>query len=153
MPDSVLAEPERRFLEELRSRGVDFVVRLSAALMQGATVATDDIDLWFREPSDPRIGEAARAAGGFYVSGSFGKRPPGLGGALGDRFDVVLHMHGLGAFDAELANTDEMDLDGVGVRVLRLERIVQSKRAAGRPKDLAQLPALEAALAARDEES
>jgi hypothetical protein len=38
------------------------------------------------------------------------------------------------------------------VRVLPLERIIASKRAAGRPKDLAVLPALEAALAvARDD--
>ena len=49
-------------------------------------------------------------------------------------------------------HTDEMDIDGVPVRVLRLARIVASKRAAGRPKDLAQLPALEAALAAREDE-
>jgi hypothetical protein len=44
-----------------------------------------------------------------------------------------------------------MDLEGVPVRVLRLERILASKRATGRPKDLAHIPALEAAIAARDE--
>jgi hypothetical protein len=35
--------------------------------------------------------------------------------------------------------------------VLPLERVIASKRAARRPKDLAQLPLLEAALAAKAE--
>jgi hypothetical protein len=150
MPDSALTEPERRFLAELRARGVEFaVVGLSAALLQGATVATEDIDLWFERLDDPGIGEAARAVGGIWITGSFGMRPPGLGGALGDRFDVVTHMHGLGSFADERVNTLEMDVEGVPLRVLRLDRILASKRALGRPKDLAQIPALEAALAAQ----
>ncbi len=152
MADYALAEVERRFLAELRTRGVEFaIVGVSAALLQGAPIATQDIDLWFARLDDPRIGEAARAVGGIWLSGSFGMRPPGLGGALGDRFDVVTHMHGLGSFTDEMPNTIEIDLEGVPVRVLRLERIVASKRATGRPKDLAHIPALEAAIAARDE--
>ncbi|MDQ3037091.1 MAG: nucleotidyltransferase [Myxococcota bacterium] len=150
MADSALAEPERRFLEELRARGVDFViVGVSAALLQGAAIATQDIDLWFARLDDPEIAAAARAVGGIWVSGAFGMRPPGLGGSLGDRFDVVTHMHGLGSFAEELPNTVEVDLDGLSVRALRIERIVVSKRAAGRPKDLAHIPALEAVIAAR----
>lgn len=152
MVDSALAEPERRFLAELRARGVEFaIVGVSAALLEGATIATQDIELWFERIDDPRIGQAAAAVGGIWISGSFGMRPPGLGGALGDRFDVITHMHGLGSFAEELQNTIEIDLEGVRVRVLSLERIVASKRAAARPKDLAHLPALEAAIAARDE--
>jgi hypothetical protein len=42
----------------------------------------------------------------------------------------------------------EVRIDDIPVRVLPLERIVASKRASGRPKDLAALPALEEALAA-----
>lgn len=152
MVDSALAEPERRFLAELRARGVDFViVGVSAALLQGASIATQDIDLWFARLDDPRIAEAAREVGGIWVSDTFGMRPPGLGGALGDRFDVVTHMHGLGSFEEERANTIELELDGVPVRVLRIERIVASKRATGRAKDIAHIPALEAAIAARDD--
>src|SRR5450631_2940555 len=100
MEGSALAPGERAFLEELNARGVRFIlVGMSAALLQGANVSTVDMDLWFEDASDPRIGEAARMAGGFYVAGNFGMRPPALGGdALGDRFDVVTHMHGLGAF-------------------------------------------------------
>jgi predicted nucleotidyltransferase len=152
MADYALADAERRFLEELQRRGVEFaIVGVSAALLQGAPIATQDIDLWFARLDDPRIGEAARAVGGIWLSGSFGMRPPGFGGALGDRFDVVTHMHGLGSFAEELAHTVEVDLDGVRVRALRLDRIVASKRATGRPKDLAHIPALEATIAAREE--
>jgi predicted nucleotidyltransferase len=149
MPSSALSDPERRFLMELRDRNVPFmVVGVSAALLQGAPIATQDIDLWFERLDDPRIGEAAMAVGGIWVSGAFGMRPPALGGALGDRFDVVTHMHGLRTFAEEVPDTVEVAMDGVPVRVLRLERIIASKRAAGRAKDLAQIPALEATLAA-----
>lgn len=149
MDDSVLSEAERRFLEGLRARGVRYlIVGMSGALLQGARGATEDIDLWFEDPTDARIAEAAREAGGFYVSGSFGMRPPALGGEeLSDRFDVVLTMDGLGSFAMESGNAIELEIDGVPVRVLRLDRIAASKRASARPKDRAQLPALEEALA------
>jgi predicted nucleotidyltransferase len=152
LDDSVLTEAERKFLQELDTRGVRFlVVGLAAATLQGANTSTVDVDLWFETIADPRIGEAARAAGGVWVSGSFGMQPPTLGGALGDRFDVVLLMSGLEAFDAEFARSKEIAVEGVTLRVLPLDRILASKRAAGRPKDIAVIPALEEALAALDE--
>jgi hypothetical protein len=149
---SALTEGERHFLEELDARGVRYlVVGLAAALLQGANIATQDIDLWFEDLADPRIGDAARAAGGIWVSGSYGMRPPALGGeALGDRFDVVTHVHGLGAFVSEYASSLEVTLAGVKVKILPLARIIASKRALARPRDQAQLPALEEALAALD---
>jgi hypothetical protein len=60
-------------------------------------------------------------------------------------------MHGLGTFAEELPNTMEVTVDGVPLRVLGLRRIIESKRAAGRKKDLAVLPALEDALAGVEE--
>ena len=45
----------------------------------------------------------------------------------------------------------ELDLAGHAVRVLALEDLVRTKRAAGRPKDLAVLPVLEATLEMRQE--
>ena len=150
MDGSVLAPAERAFLDALNALGVRFiVVGMSAALLQGATGATQDIDLWFEDSSDARIAEAARRAGGFYAMASFGLRPPVLGGdALGDRFDVVVHMHGLGSFEEEWKSTREAVVDGVPLRVLSLPRIIASKQATGRPRDRAQIPALEEALAA-----
>lgn len=148
--DSALTEAERKLLLELNARGVRFMlVGASAAVLQGANTATQDIDLWFESTADPRIKAAVDAAGGVWVSGSFGMMPPAIGGqALGDRFDVVVHMHGLESFDFEFSRALQMSVDGVAIRVLPLERIIASKRATGRPRDQAQLPALEEALAA-----
>jgi hypothetical protein len=127
------------------------LVGIGADILQGATGVTQDLDLWFESLTDPRIADAVRAAGGIYVSGSFGMQPPTIGGALGDRFNVVTHADGLGPFSHEWAATRVVDIQGVPVHVLPLARVLDSKRAAGRPKDLAQIPILEAALAALDE--
>ncbi|HQZ39449.1 MAG TPA: hypothetical protein PLH72_10460 [Vicinamibacterales bacterium] len=69
----------------------------------------------------------------------------GLGAAVLEGAPVT----GLGPFDAEYARAVERTIDGIPIRVLPLERIVASKRATNRPKDLAALPALEATLLAR----
>jgi len=150
---SAFTEGERAVLEALNRRGVRFMlVGLSAAVLQGANTATRDIDLWFEDTSDVRIDQAVREAGGFWISGSFGMRPPQIGGdSVGDRLDVVTHMHGLGTFAQEFQNTTEIVVDGIPLRVLALQRIVASKRAAGRKKDIAVIPALEEALAAADD--
>ena len=147
MGDSGLTDAERRFLVELEARGIVYmIVGLSAASLQGANTTTLDVDLWFESTSDPRLAEAARAAGGIWVSG-FGMMPPQLGGAL-ERFDLVNFMHGLERFAIELPRAKIVTVQGVSVRVLPLDRIIASKRAANRPKDRAVIPALEEALAA-----
>ena len=151
---SALSEGERALLLALNRHGIRFMlVGLSAAVLQGANTATRDIDIWFEDVSDVRIGHAAREANGIWVPGSCGMRPPQLGGeALGDRLDVVAHMHGLGSFVEELAHTRELEVDGIPLLVLSLERIIASKRAAGRVRDFAAIPALEEALAALSDE-
>jgi predicted nucleotidyltransferase len=144
VPD-FLSDAERRFLVALNELGVRYmIVGMSAALLQGARGATEDIDLWFENLGDPRIGEAARRAGGFWVTRS---QPPLLGGPIGDRFDVVTTLSGLPDFAAELVDAREEDLGGVRVRVLPLERILHSKRAAGRAKDEPGVRQIELALA------
>ena len=137
-----LADAEIAFLRELGSRGVRSVlIGMGAAVREGATAMTQDLDLWFESLSDPRISEAARAAGGLYVSGSFGMQPPTIGGGLGDRFDVETHAHGLGPFATEWESTIAARIQGVPVRLLGLDRLLASKRAAR----------LEAAIAVRDD--
>jgi hypothetical protein len=152
--DSWLEPGELRFLAALHELGVPYlIVGLSAAVMQGAPLVTQDIDLWFENRTDPRLPEAARRAGGVYVPGHFGMMPAQVGGgAIGDRIDVVTTAHGLADFAVEYQRAHVVDLGGVPVRVLPLERIIASKRAAGRPKDLAVLPALEATLAVAQDE-
>jgi predicted nucleotidyltransferase len=138
-----LTKPERIFLEALNAAGVRYLlVGMSAALLQGARGATEDVDLWFESIADHRIGKAARAAGGFWVTRA---ELPRLGGALGDRFDVVTHMSGLPDFVVEYEQAIDEVVGGVAVKLLPLRRIIVSKRAAGRPKDEAVVHALEAA--------
>ena len=63
MPDSAFTAAEQHLLRELIARGVPFMlVGMSAALVQGARGSTEDIDLWFENPNDPRIAEAVRIA-------------------------------------------------------------------------------------------
>jgi len=57
-------------------------------------------------------------------------------------------MSGLASFDEELTNTIVREVNGIPLRILNLDRIIESKRAANRDKDRAILPALEAALLA-----
>lgn len=149
MPDSILSSGEQALIRGLMDRGVRFmVVGMSAALLQGARGATEDIDLWFENTQDPAIADAVRAAGGIWISGSFGMGPPRIGGdALSERFDVVTTMTGLGRFADELKHVRYELVDGIRLPVLSLRRIVVSKRATDREKDRAVLPTLLDALA------
>lgn len=147
MDDSALTPAERALLAALNRLGVRYlVIGLGAAVLQGAPVSTQDIHLWFEHPGDDGVKQAAREAGGFWVP-VFGLQPPAIGGDGLDRI-VVLTAYGLDTFDEEYARAIEQVVDGVPVRVLPLERVIASKRATNRPKDVAALPALEAALRA-----
>jgi hypothetical protein len=66
------------------------------------------------------------------------------GGA--DLFDIVIHMHGLRSLHEEFSRAITIPVGNVLVPVLPLDRIIVSKRRAGRPKDKAILPVLEDAL-------
>lgn len=51
-----LSEGERAFLLALNRLGVRYLlVGMSAALLQGARGATEDVDIWFESTDDPRI--------------------------------------------------------------------------------------------------
>jgi len=116
-------------------------------VLEGAPLATQDIDVWL-ERIDDRVAEAAASANAFWISG-FGVQPPGFGGQGLDRLDVVLTAHGLADFDTEYAGASVREIEGVLLHILPLERVIASKRSTNRPKDRAALPALEATLAAR----
>jgi hypothetical protein len=149
--DFVLTPAERALFRALHARGVRFlVVGLSAAVLEGAPIATQDIDVWL-EKLDDRVALAASDAKAFWVSG-FGVQPPAFGGHGLERLDVVLTAHGLADFDSEYAGAIVREIEGVALHVLPLERVIASKRATNRPKDRAALPALEATLAARRSE-
>jgi hypothetical protein len=147
--DVTLTSAERALLEALNALGVRYlIVGMGAALLEGAPGTTQDLDLWFGTIDAERLREAANKAGGLYVPG-FGLQPPAIGGEGLDRLDIVLTASGLDPFEIEFARARDYDLDGVPVKVLPLERVIVSKRAAKRLKDAAQIPMLEAALSAR----
>lgn len=149
MDDFALTPAERALLAALRARGVRFlVVGLGAAVLQGAPVATQDLNLWFERIDAEGLRLVAADAGMFWLPG-FGMQPPGFGGAGLERIDVVLTAHGLEAFANEYAGAEEHIVDGVSLAVLPLARVIASKRSINRPKDRAALPALEATLRAR----
>jgi hypothetical protein len=57
-------------------------------------------------------------------------------------------MSGIGGYDDVAATVIDLEVEGCRVQVLPLERLIATKRAAGRAKDLAVLPLLEATLEA-----
>ena len=146
---SLFSDKELAFLAALVEGEVSFlVVGLAAAALQGAPAVTQDVDLWFRDLSDPRLAGALQRIGASYIPPTH-STPPLLAGAGTDLFDIVVHMHGLETFEEEARRATFVKVGGIVVPVLPLERIIASKRATGRPKDLSILPALEDALRAR----
>lgn len=142
----IFGEREYEFLRELVRHNADFmIVGLSAAALQGAPVVTQDIDLWFRELPDEGLEKALREVGGIYVPSS-GSNPPVFAGRGVELFDIVTHMHGIGEFEDEVENTIKVPLGRIKVMVLKLERIIESKRATGREKDRRVLKVLSDAL-------
>lgn len=149
MPDSndfPLGDAELVFLRDLVRAGSRFmVVGVSAAVLQGADAVTQDLDLWFHSLGDPAIANAARAAGGVFVTRT---DPPMIAGDGLDRIDLVVRCQGLESFDREYASALDLTVTDFSVKILPLERVIVSKRAAGRRKDKAVLESLRAALVA-----
>jgi hypothetical protein len=150
---SPFSDRELAFLSALVEEGVEFlVVGLAAAALQGAPAVTQDVDLWFRDLGDAQLAKALQQVGASYIPPT-ASTPPLLAGAGVDLFDIVVHMHGLGSFEQEARGAVLVRIENVEVPVLPLARIIASKRATGRPKDLSILPALEDALRARGEDT
>ena len=145
--NTIFTNREISFLRELKKQGVEFmIVGAAAAALQGAPIVTQDIDLWFKDIADPALRKAVAKVGGAIVP-SVGLHPPTFAGGGVELFDIVLTMHGLGTFDEEILNSILVDLRGLSVRILPLDRIIKSKETVGRPKDRLTLPVLKDALA------
>ncbi len=139
---AIFTSKEIAFLHELDKQGVEFmIVGLAAAALQGAPVVTQDIDLWFRDLSDPRIGKGLKKVGGVFVA-QIGDNPPMFAGKNVELFDIVVTMHGLGNFADEIKNTVLISLGRVKIKALMLERIIKSKEYLHRKKDELVLPVL-----------
>jgi hypothetical protein len=149
----LFTDREQEFLRILLDEGVEFmIVGLAAAALQGVPAVTQGIDLWFADRDDPALRRALRKAGVTYVPPTE-QNPPLLVGARANLFDIVVHMHGLGSFADEVSGARIIAVGGTELRVLPLERVIASKEATGRPKDLAILPVLRDALRVIEEDA
>ena len=140
-----LTPEERALFDALNRHSVRFMlVGMSAAVLQGADIATQDLDLWFESLTGQGIVEASQEAGGFFAARM---RPPMIGGPGLERIDVVTGCDGLDAFMDEYASGKTIVVDGSSLVVLPLERVIASKVVANRAKDRAAIEQLKTALA------
>jgi len=134
------------------------VVGVVAAVMQGAPVTTYDIDLVHRRTPEnvSRLLRVLQEVDAVYRGDPRNLTPTaehllGTGhqlmeSRLGD-VDCLGAIDDGAGFDELLAHSVTLDLgEGLSCRVLALSKLIEIKRRAGRPKDVAALPVLEATL-------
>lgn len=104
---------------------------MSAAILQGVIVTTIDVDIWVDLPERQyvRLLNLVLAQGGT----ALGKTLYAL--ADGRLVNFLFTVHGVKAFDAEYQNAVTAKIESQPVKVLPLERILQSKKTILRDKD------------------
>jgi predicted nucleotidyltransferase len=137
----------------LRTAALDAVlIGNAAAALQGAPVTTVDFDFLFRRtPRNLRkLKDFARALDAtvlrpyYPVSDLFRVvRDDGL------QVDFMSTIHGVRSFEGLRGRASVVDIDGTTLAVASLADIIRSKRAAGRPRDVAVTEVLERAHAAQ----
>jgi predicted nucleotidyltransferase len=147
----------------LVGHGVRFIlIGGGAATVHGSARLTLDVDVVYaRDPDNLRHLVAALSPHQPYLRGA----PPGLPfrwdertiqnglnftltTTLGD-LDLLGEVAGGGTYEQLLPFTEELAAFGITCRVVTLERLIQLKRAAGRPKDLEVIAELQAILEER----
>lgn len=118
---------------------------MAAAILQGVPATTLDTDIWVDLPVRQymqMLGLCRRLGATILANTAV---------ALSDDtlVNFVYRMDGLGGFAAEWKRVRYLLWRGMRLPVLPLERILRSKRAVMRPKDIAHLPLLEQTIALR----
>jgi predicted nucleotidyltransferase len=150
-------------LKELHKLDVEFVIIGGmAAVAHGSAYLTRDLDLCYSRKKE-NLDKLAQALARFHPSlrGAPSDLPFSLDAAtfksglnftlttdLGD-LDLLGEVAGLGGYAEVLSFSEELELYGIACRVLTLEGLIKSKKAAGRTKDLMLLPELEALIEIR----
>lgn len=156
-------DPSERALVDLLDAGVEFIVVGGlAAVLQGAPVVTFDLDIVHRQTLEnvDRLLALLLQQGAYHRLDLANRRLPPtrdallgrghLNLAMGDtKLDVLCEIDPHAAYDDLIDDTEIVAFRGRDLRVLDLERLIQAKAAAGRPKDRMALPVLIAALEAR----
>lgn len=155
-------EPER-LLQTLNRHGVAYVVVGGlAAVAHGSTLPTEDVDITPARdrPNLDRLGAALRELNArlrtehepegvaFPCDGAFIAAQPLMMNLVTDVGDVDLTLAPSGfptGYDELVSRSVSIDVgDGAATHIAALDDVIRSKRAAGRKKDLAALPYLEA---------
>src|SRR5438067_5056883 len=149
----------REMIRRLVEAQVEFVVVGGfSAVLQGVPVVTLDLDICYRRTP----ANVARLAGalaplqpkarGFPPDHPFffDERTILLGSnftlLIGDEsLDLLGEMGGIGGFEEIIGQAETMTFDTYVIKVLSLAQLIETKRAANRPKDHLALPFLEAA--------
>lgn len=135
--------PLGAFLKALKQDQINCILIGSmAAIEQGAPISTIDYDFGVKLPERQyvRILAIIHSLGGSILARTLYELSDGT------QVNLIFRPDGLRSFDAEMKRCRTAVLEGQPVRVLPLSRIIASKRAAGRDKDLAALPVLERTL-------
>jgi predicted nucleotidyltransferase len=147
----------------LQSQEVRFIVIGGwAAIIHGAARTTNDVDVVYARDRDNihRLVEALRPWQPYLRGAPLGLpfRWDDLTVAAGLNFtlttahgdlDLLGEVTGGGTYEQLLPFTQEVTAFGITCRVVTLERLIQLKRAAGRPKDLEAIAELQALLEER----
>lgn len=131
------------FLKALHEEKIPCIlIGAMAAIQQGAPLTTLDYDFWVRLPVREyvRILTIIKRLGGIIIARTLYELDDGT------QVNVIFNPDGLKSFGAELKQCPEQMLGGYWVRVLPLARVIASKKASGRDKDIAVLPILERTL-------
>jgi predicted nucleotidyltransferase len=150
----------------LAEAGIRFVLIGGLAMRaQGSARLTEDLDICY-DPAPDNVRPLAELLAEWhaYLRGV----EPGLPFVMDQRtfrttpvmtlitdlgaIDVMDEVTGIGRWPEVLAASEELEWSGVRMRVLSLSGLIKAKRGSARPKDLAQLPELEALLALRKRE-
>jgi predicted nucleotidyltransferase len=153
----------REILPLLARNQVRFIlIGGGAAIAHGSAKITYDVDLVYaRDAENIRFLVNALRPYASYLRGA----PPGLPfrldeatvraglnftltTTLGD-LDLLGEVTGGGTYEQLLPSAQEMEIFGLKCQVVTLEKLIQLKRAAGRPKDLDAIAELEALLEER----
>lgn len=122
----------------------------AAAALRGAPITTTDFDFMFRKtPGNLRkLKKVADLLGAtvmrpyYPVSDLYRLENDDLGLQI----DFMSLIHGVRSFESLRSRAATMPIGHASLRVASLADIIRSKRAVGRPRDLAVLPILEATL-------
>jgi hypothetical protein len=137
-------------VECLRREGCDFLIGAHAIAAHGAPRATGDLDVFVR-PDAANAMKVYRALARFGAPiAAHGIQPDDFAkpdavypmGLPPHRIDILARISGV-TFDEAVEGAVVGHLGGETVRCIGLDALLRNKRAAGRPKDLADVATLE----------